>query len=524
MRIARCPGLLLLCCAGLGAQTASFSGIAVNSVTGQPLSGVHLKLLTLNIGGDIPNAYGAMSGTDGRFSVTGMPPGTYVLSTERTGFVHMMTAAGAIPLPSITLKGGERIADYRLEMTPRAVIAVRVVDEYGDPVPNVTVEATPVAPGGPTVARMAYRAVATNALGESRISGGPGKFFIKATPPASNQPPEIRSDGTSDAAYGPTWYPAATSADRASVVEATAGADVAIEIRLIRQRSLTIRGTVSGIPPGSSATVNLASGNSSRGVAVGPDGGFRLSKLAPASYRVWAFAPGNLRSQYVEVKPDGPETVEVQLVLSAGAEVTGTVEIAGDPPGAPLEKRTVTLGSSTATTEPDGSFKIAGVFPDRYRVGVLPLPENGYVKTVEFDGVTTSEREVDLARVVQGSRLKITLARDGAQLSGTVLDKDGKPLGNTVAIVILAPDRDHIYPPNQDGLVKEGGKYSLKGIRPGKYLLFAIDAFRSGPSNSEEDFKKLAGAAEEIEIKAGDKIAKDLKVVLKEDADARSKK
>jgi hypothetical protein len=466
-----------------------------------------------------------MSDGAGRFSVTGIPPGTYMLFTERTGFGHMMTLTGAIPLPSIMLRPGERITDYRLEMTPRAVIAGRVLDEYGDPVPNVKVEAAPINPVNPRAASLnAVNPVAsTNSRGEFRISGGPGKFYIKATPGGSNQAQEIRTDSSSDAAYGPIWFPSATSPDRAAAVEVEAGADAAIEIRLIRQRSITITGTVTGIPPGSSATINLASGNSTRGIGVGPDGRFTLSKLPLGSYRIWAFAPGNLRSQRVEVMPDGPDIVEVQLVLTAGAEVTGTVEIAGDPPDRPREKRTITLGSSSATSEPDGSFKISAVFPDRYAVEVQPLPDNGYVKTVELDGVTTLEREVDFARVVEGSRLKITLGRDGAQLSGTVLEKDGQPLGTSVAIVILASDRDHIFP-NQDGLVKEGGKYSLKGIRPGKYLLFAIDAFRSGPSSSLEDFQKLAVVAEEIELKAGDRITKDLKVLLKEDVDARSKK
>ncbi|MCU1235269.1 MAG: hypothetical protein JWP63_3236, partial [Candidatus Solibacter sp.] len=50
------------------------------------------------------------------------------------------------------------------------------------------------------------------------------------------------------------------------------------------------------------------------------------------------------------------------------------------------------------------------------------------------------------------------------------------------------------------------------------------DIFRSGPLNNEEDLKKLAAAAEEIEIKAGESIVKDLKTISKEDVDARSKK
>jgi hypothetical protein len=534
MRISGRLALFLLVCAGLGAQTEGFGGVTVNSLTGQPLGGVHVKLFTLNVGGAMPDAYGALSGPDGRFSVTGIPPGTYLLLVERTGFVNMMASQGAIPLPSVTFHAGQSITDYKLEMTPRAVIAGRVLDEYGDPAPNVRVEATPVKPEGPKAASLGggNAMVTTNMRGEFRISGGPGEFYVKATPPASNQAPEIRTDGTSHAAYGPTWYPAATSLDRASAVEAEAGGDATVEIRLTRQRSITISGSVSGIPPGSSALVTLYSGdrptamNLYRTRNVGPDDKFAIPDLPLAYYRVQASLLGgsaNMRSQSVDVGPDAPEAVEVQLALGAGVEVTGTLEIAGDPPGTPVEKRTVTVGSFTATSDPDGAFKIAGVFPGRFAVDVQPLPDNGYVKAVELDGVTVSAGEVDFSHVVQGSRLRITLARDGGQLSGTVLDKDGQPLGHTVAIVVLAPDAEHIAT-NPNGLVKEGGKYSLTGIRPGKYLLFAIDAFRSGPSNSADDLKRMAAAAEEIEIKAGDRIAKDLKVLLKEDVDARSKK
>src|SRR6266545_3860024 len=101
--------LILLYCSALVAQTVSFGGVVIDSSAGQPLQRVHLKLFTINVGGDITNSYGAMSGPDGRFSVTGMPPGTYLILPERTGFVHMMTVSGAVPLRSITLKAGERI-------------------------------------------------------------------------------------------------------------------------------------------------------------------------------------------------------------------------------------------------------------------------------------------------------------------------------------------------------------------------------------------------------------------------------
>jgi hypothetical protein len=508
--------------------------MAVDSVTGRPMKGVHLKLFTPNISGEITESYGAMSDSDGRFSVTGMPPGVYLIFAERTGFVHMVTPTGVIPLNSITLKSGERVSDFRLEMTPRAVIVARVVDEYGDPVPNATVEASPTAPGGPIAAAISpSNRVMTNLLGEARVTGGPGSFHVKATPAvAASRASDIGADNSRDPSYGPTWYPSAISAASASAVEIKAGADLAIEIRLVRQRSITITGAVSGIPADSSAYVTLLSGDradrliNTQTVNVGPDGAFAFAKLPPAYYRVTAYTTAagrpKFQSQSVEVSPVGPEQINAQLQLTAGTEVAGSLEMAGDPPRTPTERTTVTVGPSSATSEADGSFRIGGIFRGRYRLSVQPLPANGYVKTVELDGVATSEPEVDFSRVTQGSRLKITLARDGAELSGRVLDKNGQPLGDTLAIVILAPDLDRIQF-DQNGLVK-AGKYSLKGIRPGKYLLFAIDAFRSGPANSPEDLRRLAAAAEKIEIKPGDRIVKDIKLLLKEDVDARTKK
>ncbi|MEO8371862.1 MAG: carboxypeptidase-like regulatory domain-containing protein [Candidatus Solibacter sp.] len=540
MAFTRLIAIYLVFPGALAAQ--SFAGIASNSVNGQPLAGVHVKLFSLSILAGLTDAYGAMSASDGRFSIAAIPPGSYVLFTERTGFVQMMTPSGAIPLPTINLKSGERVTDYKLEMTPRAVINIRVVDDYGDPVNSVSVSVSPASPGSPVAASLnTSQSSFTSLLGETRISGGPGKFFIKATPATvGTQMPEIRTDGTSEASFGPTWYPSAPAEAAATPVEVAAGSRASIELRLIRQRSLTISGIVSGVPQDADAIVMLSTYDraggrrtNTRSSSAGHLGKFAFSKLPPAHYRVTALIYNNrtpMQSQSVDFTPDSPDALDVQLALATGAEIGGTLQITGEAPGAPTDKRTITLQPmgdamtpATGTNESDGTFKMPDVFPGRYRVDVKPLPDNGYVKTVELNGAASSALELDLSRGAQGSRLKITLGRDAAQLSGTVTDKEGQPLGNTPSIVILTADREHIVP-SQDGIVKEGGKYNFKNIRPGKYWLFAIDAFRSGLSNNEEDFKRLATAAEEIEIKPGEKIAKDLKILLKEDVDARNKK
>jgi hypothetical protein len=60
---------------------------------------------------------------------------------------------------------------------------------------------------------------------------------------------------------------------------------------------------------------------------------------------------------------------------------------------------------------------------------------------------------------------------------------------------------------------------------PGKYRLFALDAFQiAGGGNEIDVFKKLFERGEEIEFQEGDRITKDLKVIPVEDPNAKPKK
>jgi hypothetical protein len=537
--------LVLLSSLTLGAQTASFEGVAINTQTGEPLAGVHLKLATgMFEGAGVSDAYGALSGRDGHFSISGMKPGFYLLLPERTGFVFAQKSTGALPYPSLTFKPGEHVTDFQLKMTPRAVIQGRVVDENGDPVQAAMVEPVPVDKETPVAARINMMgAVQTDDRGEFRISGGPGKFRLKASPPGNGpmQPqPEIRADGGTEAVYGVTFYPSSATAERATPVEAVAGRDVTgIEIRLMRQRSLSITGTVSGMPQGGgAASVTLRFGESAdrlfntRSTVAPPDGNFRFQAVPPAAFyqvsAAYTAAEQRLRSPTMDVHLDG-DTAEVHLTLQAGSELSGAIEIAGDPPGTPAGKHTVRLESAvgygsfegpvSTQTADDGAFRLTGVFPGKYKVTVQPLPENGYVGSVALDGVAQGPA-VDLSH--GGSRLKVLLGRNAGTISGAVVDKDGQPITNTLGVVLLVQDPEHPdFAKNE--IMDSGGRYTFKSVPPGKYWLLAIDALSSGDVRGEDDFKKFIAKAEAIEVHEGERLTKNVHPIAKEDADAKAK-
>jgi len=64
------------------------------------------------------------------------------------------------------------------------------------------------------------------------------------------------------------------------------------------------------------------------------------------------------------------------------------------------------------------------------------------------------------------------------------------------------------------------GKFNLKAIRPGKYRIVAIDIAELMPlmgadTDNDKMMQQLFDAGEEIEVKEGDRITKDLPVLTK---------
>jgi len=261
------------------------------------------------------------------------------------------------------------------------------------------------------------------------------------------------------------------------------------------------------------------------------DGHFLFSNLPPGTYRLLGWHANdktNLYSQPMDIQLESGDVTNLSLVLAPGGELDGKVEMAA---GQGKEKLSVSLellpfGSfgeppPSAQADQNGAFRIAGIAPGRYRLKVTPLPENGYLKSVRLDDAAAPDGELDLSRAAQGLSVKIVVSRNGGQIEGKLLDKGGEPLGAVPATVLLAADPKEI---DLERSLKtaEDGTYRFQAIRPGKYRLLAFEPgqFGDGP-DFLESVKKLAAAAEEIEIKEGDRKVKDLKLLAKEDADGK---
>jgi hypothetical protein len=530
----------LLICRSLAAQQSGVEGIAIDALTRRPLAGVHITMRPfVSEGAPSDQAWGATSTREGRFSITSMPPAIYILTTRRNGYVQPPSNDEAI-----TLKPGEQLTTLIVALTPEAIISGRVLDENGDPVQWVRVQAIPTGNAHNSELPMG-RIEHPDERGRFRMTGPPGKYYIKASPEHGIESErEIRSDGLSPPLYGITYYPSAEKEEQANLVDATAGHEVAgVEIRLARHLNLTISGVVTGAPAGRSqnTVVFLTATNQGneqfegrRVTLASSDGRFAAPNLGPGHYLVSAYAQsesGPLRSRFAEVQLDNADHSGLTLALIPGETLTGVIKIEGDSAKtASPEKMAIrlepaedghTFGAEQpqpGNVSPDGSFQIDQVFPQKLRLRVLSLPENAYVKSVKLDDAEVRNSELDFSQGVNGARIKVTVSRNGGQLSGKVLAEDGSPLRSSLAFVCLAETpsdltRSRLKP------VENGAKFTYTGLRPGKYRLIAIDSGQ--PGDWQTAMEALFPKAPEIEIREADRIEKDVKVMTTEATSAK---
>jgi hypothetical protein len=482
--------------AGLSAQPAGVDGTVIDETTGKPVERVHVTF----IGAE---TYGAMSDVAGHFSIAQMGAGQYRLRLDRTGYMQVTDDRG------VRLKAGQQISDLTVRMALASMVTGHVLDQYGDPVAYMNVRLQPLPPAKLSPS-MTQGDSETDDRGEFHIVTAPGKYYLSVDPQPNGQngPPEVRTGGTSEPAYGSTYYPNALAKERASIVEVTAGRNVeGLEIRLAAaavQRRFNVSGRVSGGPANATGVMVIVEGSSEHGIAgarMDGDGKFLVSGLTSGPYVIVARCEMNQKPQaaWARFNLDNSDVTGLELVLHDPGELMGTLVIAGGTAGKKVRLESTGVSqylshqSIFADAEKDGTFRLREVLPQRFHVDVTPLPDTGYIQSLELDGETVSGGEID---VYGGTvpRLTVKVALDGATISGKAPAEDGE-----ANVVYLLTDAKTI---TQSAFVT-GGLYSLIHIVPGKYRLAIAQA------GNDIDVASLFAAAEEIKLKPGDRIVKD---------------
>jgi len=420
-------------------------------------------------------------------------------------------------------------------MVPLGAIAGRVFDEDGEPLANVGIQVLRFSYAGGHPELLSVAGATSNDRGEYRVFGLPAaRYLLLASPaggPLSRAPeggalvPEVQD------VYAALYYPGVLDADAASTVVLAEGGDLSdLDFQLHKVRTATVHGRLlSPLGRFSAGQVQVVLTHNERdsasyidraSAAVDPaTGRFEIHGVAPGSYLLAASQLNGAHSAggraAVEFSATAPPQ-ELILPLTPAFDITGVVEVEGEPRGA-LPGVIIRLGPAeelAAGPRPwskvggDGSIRLAGVTPGLWTVVIDSLPDGLWLKAASLGDNETVTGDLNVKEGVPG-QLRITLAGNGAHISGTVT-AGGRPCRATV---VLAPAAGELRGSHQMYRVTntgERGTFSLQGVRPGSYKLFAFQEIEPFAWFDPELLRMVESLGAGVSVGVGEVALRDL--------------
>jgi hypothetical protein len=479
----------------------------------------------------------------GRFELKELIAGTYRLDVRAERYLPIQFGGfpydgrAAVPKP-IDLKADEHFdrADFAL---PRgAAIEGRVLDEFGDPAPGITVQVSrleyvvgrrrliPV--GGRT------RMQPTDDRGHFRVFGlQAGDYYLSALS-------GVFTDQNESAGFVPTYYPGTSDAASAQRIRLGYGAElVDVVLQLIPAKMARIGGRLvdANGHPVSPGMVLLTVNDRLRisdffftRVVTGPDGTFAFRNVPPGRYQIRArgeaASGGTALYATFTIAVDGRDIDGLTLTLSPGASLDGSLSVeavsaprplsfAGVRVRAPFADGTSFGDSITGDVGPDGAYRIRGLMAGSHVIALEGLRPPWLLKSVTYRGQDITDLTFDVEGGQEMRDVRITITDAATDLSGVVRDAGGRETAD--AIVLLIPSSPQFWTrmSRRFGLVRTdaGGRYRIRGLPAGEYRALATSDIDEGDATRRDLLQEFVGRAVPISLRDRERRALDLTLV-----------
>jgi hypothetical protein len=457
-------------------------------------------------------------------------PGKYRMTVTRNGFVTMAYGARGPTRPGTTLAldRAQKLKDVNFRLTPHGVIAGRILDEDGEPIPFVTVQLVQLQyRQGRQQVNMAGGSAATNDLGEYRIFGvAPGKYYLGATARPAGVLGRIVDDRSASAQpeedYVPTYYPGTTNTANAAPIEVGSGALVSgINFTLSKTATVHIKGSIANIPAGARRPIQimLRPRNSPFFAGLRPNfadaqGKFDLRNVAPGQYVLTASANDGTRNYSASMPVDvGSSNLEnVSLSINSGVDIAGRIRIEGDTQQnlsnvnvtlQPRETGGVTFGGAGTRVKDDLSFQLQNVATEIFAMAVFGLPDGFYVKSIKSGETDVLTAGLDVTRGAP-QPVEVLVSPHAGLISGVVQNAStGQPVPG--ATVVLVPQvKEPLLSNYKTVTTDQNGTYTLKSLTPGEYKAFAWEDLEPGAYMDPDFMKPLESKGEPVTIRESD--------------------
>jgi hypothetical protein len=443
--------------------------------------------------------------------------GDYYVEVKKDGYSGVAPGTAEFTGASAKLDQAHPALQLSFTLTRRGALTGRVIDEDGQPVPDLKVTVQPL---GQTPFLATAVTAADGTFTASNLLPGPRVVRISSSAGELEKIEPHFSAGdlkTVDQDFETTYWPGG-SAEPAASIPVSPGATAGVgTIRVRKTPYYRVHVSVPRVEcaPGERWTFSTVD---SKGEALGilPRGpraipctsDFLVSNLRPGSYsfmlRKDEPAPGQWALASVNISN---KNIEVALTLEPDAQITGRFIPAEGAALPPLNKISVSAAGGTPPVfaDAEGKFILRNLKFPGHRIFVMGLTSQYYVKEIRFNGMPSFDGFVTLSSGA-ANQAEIVIDDKPGVVAGTVTDGDEPADGAMVSLFAQDPSQAKF-----GARTDSQGRFRFAGLVPGEYRAVAVPFAATRPEN-EEAVSQLAARAESIKVERGGATNVDLKL------------
>jgi protocatechuate 3,4-dioxygenase beta subunit len=212
----------------------------------------------------------------------------------------------------------------------------------------------------------------------------------------------------------------------------------------------------------------------------------------------------------VEINRD---VADLRVAVSLGAPLSGEVVVNGTGGTAirpesirlilrPLDSTPASFVGLVGIIPVDaaGKFTVVSVPEARYTLQVTGLPAMAYVADIRQGG--TSVMDNGFIHDQSATPIQIVIDTNGITLQGTVVNADGKPAANATVVLVPPQARRQNALLYKNATTNEAGTFTLRGVSPGPYTIFAWESVPPTAWQNAEFLAKYEARGRQINLSA----------------------
>jgi beta-lactamase regulating signal transducer with metallopeptidase domain len=205
--------------------------------------------------------------------------------------------------------------------------------------------------------------------------------------------------------------------------------------------------------------------------------------------------------------------------------VDGTLTIDGQAPGKVTVRVALSaVGNPSPTYQgisaravipkvEDGTFSILNIPQTRYHAEMgTGLPPDLYVSDVRLGALSVYDTGFEVGKEPLAP-LQVALRSGAATVEGIVRDGSNKPIPNATVVVVPPDARRENHELYKTAKSDAAGKFTVRGIAPGNYKLFAFEGLTGGEFYNSRFISKFEVRGKPINVAQGGSITESLTVI-----------